>query len=145
MKSTLINPNEPLAGVLRLSLIITIILFVYILSFLVKLESIGCDCAKDWRRNYIVMYSVYVICLSVLQMFQPTSTFAVAVAPVTVGLGIMFIIFTLQYVHRLQNEKCACSDDIGRVILYIVAAIDATVFAIVGLLIVISAIMMHLH
>lgn len=128
-----------LTGVYRLSAIITIILFAYIISWIYKLETMGCDCAKDWRRNYIVGYSVYFIVHALIQLFTDRVDILYALTPVTFGAGILFVVFTLQYVHRLKEEKCVCAADIGRAVLYIVAAIDGAVFALYGLIILIGA------
>lgn len=139
-QSKLLSYSE-LEGVYKLASIITIILFMYLLTFVYKLESTGCTCALDWRRNYIVFYCFYAIILAVAHFFTHTSIL-VAFAPVTFALGLLFVVFTLQYVHRLKREKCTCSDQIGRVILYLVAAIDAAVFAIIGLMVVVNASLM---
>ena len=131
-----------LVGIYRLSAIISIILFVYILTFVYKLEVTGCECAKDWRRTYIVLYSIYFIMHSCVQLVQPHSAALYAMTPLTLMAGILFVVFTLQYVHRLKKEKCVCSDEIGRVILYIVAAIDGAVFALYGIIVLIGALML---
>lgn len=133
-----------LMGIYRLSAIITIILFAYILTFVYKLESTGCECAKDWRKGYIIAYSIYFIAHALLQVLSPGSQILYALTPLTFAAGILFVVFTLQYVHRLKNEKCECSNKIGRVILYLVAAIDGAVFALYGLMIVIGGIMLAL-
>lgn len=135
--------SNHLDGIHKLAAIITIILFVYLLMFLVKLERTGCECAKDWRRDYIIFYCVYVIVIAISQFFmQWSNRMQLAVAPLTFAFGIFFVVFTLQYVHRLKREKCSCSDEVGRVVLYLVAAIDAVVFAIIGVLLVMNAILM---
>ena len=128
----------------RLASIITVILFAYILSFVYKLEITGCECAKDWRRTYIVAYSVYFIAVAAAQFYNPLSAVTRALVPVTLAAGLLFVVFTLQYVHRLQKEKCVCSDVIGRAVLYLVAAIDGAVYAIYALIIVINALTLAL-
>ncbi len=125
------------------------LLFAYILNFLFKLESTGCECAMDWRRNYIMFYMAYMLLFTVtslLMLFakKPPSRMLrklhAILSPVSILLGILFIVFTFQYVHRLHKEKCGCSEDMGRTVLTLVAAIDAAVFAVMGLVILISLI-----
>ena len=128
-----------LVGVYRLSAIITIVLFTYLISFIYKLEVTGCECVKDWRRNYIVAYCLFIIVHSCIMLFTNRADILYALTPLTLGLGLLFVVFTLQYVHRLKNEKCNCSDSIGSAILYIVAAIDGAVFALYGLIILAGA------
>ena len=119
-------------GIIKLSAIINIIFMAYILTFLFKLEQTGCECASDWRRVYIIIYCVYKIAFSLLQYLSFT-TVMLMLGPINFALDLLFIVFTFQYVHRLKREKCSCSEDLGRTILYIVAAIDAAMFVIIGL------------
>ena len=135
-------------GIYTISSFISILLFAYILNFLIKLESTGCECAKDWRRQYIMFYMAYMLLFtftSLLVLFakkpHPMLVRLHAIlSPLSIFLGILFIVFTFQYVHRLREEKCVCSEDLGRSILTLVAAIDAAVFAVVGLIILFSLI-----
>lgn len=128
-------------GIYKLSLLISIILFAYVLVFLYKLEHTGCECARDWRRSFITFYCVYTISLSIAQFINTNSFISLLVSPISFALSIMFIIFTLQYVHRLKREKCSCSDEMARAVLYMVAAIDAAIFSLVGLVIISNALL----
>jgi len=44
-------------------------------------------------------------------------------------LGVLNIVFVLQYVHRLKQEKCECSESIAREVIYITAMLQALVVA----------------
>lgn len=137
-----LKPSPEFEGVYKLASLISIVLFAYLLTFLYKLEKTGCECAKDWRRTFIIGYCIYTILLAAAQFFNMNYRgITFMLAPISFALSIMFIVFTLQYVHRLKREKCSCSDEMGRAVLYIVAAIDASVFAIVGLMIIINALL----
>lgn len=147
--ATLPQQSIQLSGVYGISQVITIILFVYILTYLVQLERTGCECAQDWRRNYIVFYAIFIIILAVYDLSvlvlhkDPLSHIAMLGmfrAPVVLVLGVVFVVAAIQYVNRLKREKCACSDTYARLILLIVAIIDAAVFSILGLLMLASAI-----
>lgn len=124
---------DPWNSLIRLSLIVSIILFIYIISFIHRLETIGCMCAEDWRKTFILFYSIYIITVYAIILFRNNTTIGIILSPLTFGLSIMFIIFTLQYIHRLKNEKCTCSNTLERAILYLVAAVDAVVFAVMGI------------
>ena len=141
--------KQHLSGVYAISQVISIILFAYILTYLVKLERIGCECAQDWRRKYIIFYSILIIALALYDLsvivlhkdpLSHISAISLFRAPVILALGIVFVIAAIQYVNRLKREKCACSDTYARLILLIVAIIDAAVFSIVGLLMLASII-----
>lgn len=134
--------DQLMSGILRVAGIVSILLFAYIVTFLIKLERTGCKCAMDWRRTYILWYCVYTVALATMVIFNPHNTsISLALAPITFILGILFIVFTFQYVHKLKNEKCACSDDLARTIMYLIAIIDASVFAVIGLQIITFSVM----
>jgi len=130
-----------------LSLVILVI-NVFVIIYLDRLEKTGCACAKDWRRVFAFVFLVLSIAYTV---FMTIMTFAVP--PSSVGEGarhwlrvaivaftfvmsvaaILNVVFSLQYIHRLRDQKCACSRDLTRdvweILLYIYVA-----FIAVGLL-----------
>jgi len=134
--------DQLMPGILRIASIISIMLFAYIITFLLKLERTGCKCAMDWRRTYILWYCAYTVALAVMMIFNPSNpSISLALAPITMVLGLLFIVFTFQYVHKLKSIKCACSEDLARTIMYLIAIIDAAVFAVIGLQIIIFSVM----
>lgn len=141
---------------LALNTIISVALFVlnvFVLYYLDNLEKIGCECAKDWRKTYIYVFLIVSILFSVvfgilyafsLSLTSKKSNKAIHItASVFSGLmiiaSILYIIFSLQYIHRLREIKCTCSKNITRqvweVVLYIQVALAA-----LGLLIVILSV-----
>ena len=108
----------------------------YMLAYVVHLEKLGCECAMDWRRNYIMWYLVFSIALTFINLFMGF----VLRKPLPIGVGalstlasIMFIVFALQYVHRLKKEKCECSVGTARDVLQVVAIIDVVLLGLVVL------------
>lgn len=130
-------------GFYIVSTFISIVLFAYIITYLRKLETIGCKCALDWKRNLILFFAFYTIITLTIDIVllatnhPPLILFVNLLAPIHILLSIIFVIVTLKYTHQLKQSNCNCSEDIGRSILYIVALIDATIFALVGILILI--------
>lgn len=130
--------------------LINIVLFTYIAVFLIKLEKTGCKCAAqkgDWRRPFIITYAVLMIIyalyelVAVLILPNPLPiivTIRQLTMPLYIGLGVLFIIASLQYVHNLRQAKCACAAKgdfaTGKFVLTLVAAIDAAVFSVIGVL-----------
>ena len=139
-----------LYGVYILSSVIGVLLFSYILTYLKKLETIGCKCALDWKRNYIIFYCIFTISISLIDLFLLVTrktqlmNLMMIMVPINIVLSILFVVTTLQYTHRLKREKCNCSEDLGRTIMYIVALVDAAVFAVAFLMILISIIRLRL-
>lgn len=119
---------------------IGLILSTVILLYVNKLEKIGCECAENWRRKYIQVYAIIMITVAFIDIFAALSGNATAykilnmMSPITFTVGILFAIFGIQYVHYLQKEKCACSEEIGRDVLYIVSIVDAIFFSLVAVM-----------
>lgn len=118
-----------------------IVLNIFVLIYLDNLEKIGCECAKDWRKTYIYIYLIvsltYGFLLGVLYGFSKTSKSSKAVSimeniiMITTGVmtiaGLLYIIFSLQYIHHLKDIKCKCAQhltrDIWEIVLYIYIAL----------------------
>ena len=110
---------------------------IWVIVYLYRLESIGCKCAMDFRRTYVIAYLivslVYSAAVGVLMYLFRKSSLPVdsKVPAITLGVlslvmllaGILYIVFGLQYIERLKEEKCECSEDLARdvwqVVLYI--------------------------
>lgn len=89
--------------------ILAFIAYGLIIYYLYRLEQTGCECAFDWKRNFVMAFMV----LALLVMFFPFGK-----NPTSAGIVFM-VVFTLtalanaaimfQYVHKLKKEKCECS------------------------------------
>lgn len=97
-------------------------------NYIQKLEQVGCECAKDWKRDFIFWYLVvsiiYWVFMIVVMSFGDkwnlmTST-PLYVFKILFNLGtIAFVVITLMYVSYLKKEKCKCSESAGRLVLQI--------------------------
>lgn len=106
---------------------------IFVIVYLKQLETIGCKCALDFRRTYIYTYLI----LSILNIFivgilrylaTSLKSRMIAIALfvwsfIMFFAGILYIIFSVQYIHRLRKEKCECSESVTRnvweVVMYI--------------------------
>lgn len=114
-------------------LIINILALVYIRN----LEKIGCECSEDWRKTYAFVYLI----LSIIYTGVAILAFVTSRTSISIPLletfnniimlgstlmaiaGILYIVFSLQYINKLKEIKCKCSQhiirDIWEVLLYI--------------------------
>lgn len=132
---------SPLAFLVSL---VIMVINIFVLIYLRRLESIGCECSMDWRRIYIQVYLIIsLINAGILGIFAIATgsalsetempgwaSIALSVWSVVMFIaGILYIVFALQYIHRLRNEKCSCSQsvtrDVWEVVLYIKIALMA--------------------
>ena len=102
--------------------IIYVVLWGYILAYIVKLENIGCPCAKDWRREFIKYYVGLMLLLLILRMFDVYSPKSLPPILMTIQfvLSVVFVIIVYHYIHDLKKKKCSCSADLARDVLEVV-------------------------
>lgn len=109
---------------------IGVILMVVTYLYIDKLEKIQCACAEHPYKKYIKSYLVFAIAFLLVTAFVPPTKaarlfgplFAVVYAVVKIIYGFatfIFFIYALQYVRFLMKEKCKCSEDVRREVLYV--------------------------
>lgn len=108
-----------------LFVVVAVLINLYILNYLHHLEKIGCKCALDWRRKFIMVFIGISLLVAVLGMFKVDILTSSLVLTVFAGLSIANIVIILQYIHMLKTEKCTCSSDLAREILQLIAALYA--------------------
>lgn len=115
--------------------ILTIILLVFIYTYLTSLESKGCLCATTSNTAFIKGFTLFAIIYLIFTGFIPDriieKTFGVSVFSLYKFIDIIFVlvfiyyIYTVfQYTRYLVNEKCKCSEDIRREIIMIGSLIE---------------------
>ncbi len=92
-------------------------LYIAFLVYLGKLETIGCACALNWRRKFIIAYIAIALALTLATMLSK-SFMNPYLLIILVLFRIAFIIITVQYINILKKDKCECSEHLTRDILY---------------------------
>lgn len=121
------------------------------LSYIYKLEKIGCPCAESPYRRFLKGYMTFAIAylfcsIIVTGSISPDalSGFLKKGSPMALGFIVIDIVFTvatvtffiqsISYVRRLVQEKCECSNDVRRDVMYYWSVIQLTLIAILVLL-----------
>jgi hypothetical protein len=97
--------------------------------YIQKLEKTGCPCANHPYKEYIKTFTaiafVYILVMMLIpQQYLLKSTngvWGVAYAIFSVAFlvaTVIFFVYSIKYVQYLVREKCKCSEDIRREILY---------------------------
>ena len=121
---------------------------IYILYYTFKLERIGCECSKDFRRVYaqvyiIMSFAVYVA-LGILETLTDAQNFKVMAATkgtlnaIMFVAGIVYTFFVWQYISRLRRIKCVCSESLARDIWEIVNYIEIAVLVLSFIIVMIA-------
>ena len=109
-------------------------------TYIEKLEKTGCACSEHKYRNFVKKFSIFAIVFIAVVMFVPVDTWARALGPIgSLVLGgikilfgvatIAFFVMTIIYVRYLMKEKCKCSEDMRREVLYLWAILEIIVIA----------------
>lgn len=107
--------------------ILFVVIQILIVKYLFDLEKIGCDCAMDWRRSYIIFFLIISIVNAFASLFIGVHNVPV-IQTIFFVIAVLNVIFTLQYVARLKKEKCECSESVYREVMFIVSIVNAVVF-----------------
>jgi hypothetical protein len=125
--------------------IIGVVLMGLTYTYIDKLERINCACAEHPYKKFIKNYIIFAICFLLITAFLPPSMIVGAIGPIYgmiylaikwiyVIATIVFFIYALRYVQYLTREKCKCSEDIRRDVLYWWSIIQLVIFSILVLL-----------
>lgn len=131
---------------------IGIILLFTTYMYIDKLEKMGCACAEHPYRNFIKRYCIFAIIFLAVTMFLPAKAVAKALGPMGVAAlalaqilyvfaTIVFFVLALIYVRYLVKEKCKCSDDIRRDVLYVWAILEIIILSAIVLIPLVKGVM----
>jgi hypothetical protein len=112
-----------------------ILLLLWFLMFLIKLESTGCECALSWRRSFIMFAISLTILLNIIKLaFKSWMELPIFqyLFPVILTIHILFVTFAIQYIRHLKQVKCDCSKDNARDVLEIYAWIQVILFVFIA-------------
>lgn len=104
-------------------------LYVAFLVYLGKLEQIGCACALNWRRQFIIAFIVFALVWTLITVVM-TPFKNVYLAVLLAVFSLAFVVIAIQYVNKLKKDKCECSEHLTREVLYYYAWISVILTAI---------------
>jgi len=109
-------------------------------TYIDKLEKIGCACSESKYRKFLKNFALFAIVYLLVTMLIPPSAavemFGVAgsiaykvVNMVFFVLSFVFFVLAMLYVRNLINEKCQCSEDVRREVLYIYSIVEVVMLS----------------
>lgn len=94
--------------------LVVIIIYIIILTYIFQMNSQLCQCASNWKKEFIRYYCFYAILKTVLIVFFYTSVYQNKIFNVykyaDIILFITFVIITITYINDLRKKKCLCSE-----------------------------------
>lgn len=109
-------------------------------TYIDKLEKMGCACAEHPYRKFIKGYCIFAIVFLGITMFIPKSQLSKILGPfgadvflvidfIYVLATFVFFVMAFMYVRYLMQEKCKCSEDIRRDVLYVWSILEMFLMA----------------
>lgn len=114
-----------------------------IIYYLVSLERLGCACAMNFKRNYILGYNAVYITYTAFALFMGMPAIFGLYAkypllwliPFILFIGaIVNVVFVIQFVNELKREDCACSDSVYKDVMYVSSILGAIALGATALL-----------
>lgn len=98
-------------------------------TYIDKMEKMGCACSEYKYRDFIKTWSLIALFVVLVMMFAPLKYVNQLSAKMGMAymvfsalflvVHVVYIIMTLMYINHLMKEKCKCSEDVRRELLYI--------------------------
>ena len=142
--------------------IVILVINVYAILWIHKLDTINCACSESYMRTYIKYYlyvSIPFICIDILMSLYllTSNTSILDLANNTLyniyrNMRVVFSIFTIVniviviiFINKLKEINCVCSEDIVREVYWIYNIVLACYLLIAFLIIIVSVIMMFIN
>ena len=142
--------------------IVILVINVYAILWIHKLDTINCACSESYMRTYIKYYlyvSIPFICIDILMSLYllTSNTSILDLANNTLyniyrNMRVVFSIFTIVniviviiFINKLKEINCECSEDIVREVYWIYNIVLACYLLIAFLIIIVSVIMMFIN
>lgn len=112
-----------------------IVLYTFVFLYIRELERTGCDCSKDWKRDFIYIYICLIVPIFVIRIFLKVPGIITSVMAM---LTLFFIGVVYFYIEELKKKKCECSVSDTRKVLEIVNYIQIGLIAIIFIMMLFS-------
>ena len=114
-----------------------------IIYYLNNLKTIGCECALNFKRDYIMYYSIVNILFNVVSLTVGVPTILnyynrypilYSVPAVLFAAAIVNMVFIFQYVEEMKKINCECSESVYRDMMFVLAILQAISIGLILLL-----------
>jgi hypothetical protein len=109
-------------------IIIAIAINLYFLHYLINLNTINCTCSvNNYRKFIIYATSIYIALQSIviiLLIGNANIYFTLMFLVIATLLMFINVIIIILYINKLKKEKCECSKNIARTLMYISSIIS---------------------
>lgn len=104
-----IDLDAPTRSSAILILALTLLFQGLIIYYLYNLESVDCNCIRDWRHNYIKYFAIFLIGFAGICVIMPSLSKESALLPLIMILSIINTYAFFTYVGDLNTTQCSCA------------------------------------
>ena len=109
--------------------LVNILFYGLALLWITRLESSGCECSRDWRRDYMKYFFLAVILFqAVLLTGVSKDLIKLMGGPIGVA-SLVYLWVTITYVRGLRQSACGCAGGYQQTVLYWMAVVQAALLA----------------
>ena len=102
-----------------------------IIIYLIRLETIGCKCAMDFKRNYLIyfhtfeilFYGAILLSQGKLLEYLLNSRYVIPIFSVIGTASLVNIIFSLLYIGEIAVKKCKCAQSNVGLMMFVLNAL----------------------
>ena len=118
--------------------VLNVIIASTIIYYLKKLEEIDCRCALNFKHNYILYFTSIALFFGIVNaLFGERKLLITTMTYIYIPFliaSIINIIYTIQYINDVKENKCECSESVFREGMYILAIIRLCVIVLLFIL-----------
>ena len=116
-----------------------------IIYYLNNLKTIGCECALNFKRDYIMYYSMVSILFNIVSFAVGVPTILIyyirypilySIPAVLFAAAVVNMVFIFQYVEEMKKINCECSESVYRDMMFVLAILQAISIGVIVLLLV---------
>jgi hypothetical protein len=109
--------------------LVNILFYGLALLWITRLESSGCECSRDWRRDYMKYFFLAVILFQAV-LLTGVSKNLVKMLGGPIGVAsLVYLWVTITYVRGLRQSACGCAGGYQQTVLYWMAVVQAALLA----------------
>jgi len=135
------NDNFIIVGYLIAIAIMAFIIFV-LYSWVDSMEKDGCDCSNLWHKDYVKLGLMFLLAYNIVIMIiinaNPKMQFLNIFKVIGLFLTISYWAIVLDYVIKLKENACGCSEDWKREFAYIYSIVYFTFLLFTALMAIIT-------
>ena len=114
-----------------------------IIYYLNNLKTIGCECALNFKRDYIMYYSMVSILFNIVSfavgvpnilLYYIRYPILYTIPAILFTAAVVNMVFIFQYVEEMKKINCECSESVYRDMMFVLAILQAISIGLIVLL-----------